>query len=328
MSELRVAMIGSGRIAQTYLAAWPQVEGARLVAVCDKATDVADATAEAHGVTGYHDCRSLMETEKPDAVVICTPPAAHKDAAVAAMERGAHVLCEKPIAIAADDIAAMQSTARSTARVLMMASKFRYVDDIAGARSLIRSGILGKPVFLENAFTGWLDVRDRWNADPGVAGGGVLMDNGTHSVDIARFLLGPIDQVMAHTGPKVQPIEVEDTAHVAFRTRGGATGSILLSWSMHKDSPSYLEVYGTEGQLSLGWKTSRYRQNHSTAWVEFGSGYDKGAAFRSQLQNFVGTIAGTDEPRITDADALASVQVIEAAYRSSRERTWVDVAEG
>jgi predicted dehydrogenase len=320
-------MIGSGRIAQTYLAAWPQVEGAKLVAVCDRVPAVASATAEAHGVTGYDDCRALMAEERPDAVVICTPPAAHRDAAIAALQAGAHVLCEKPIAVSSTDIAAMQRTASITSRVLMMASKFRYVDDIAGARSLIQAGILGKPVFLENAFTGWLDVRDRWNADPEIAGGGVLVDNGTHSVDIARFLLGPIDQVMAHTGPKVQPIEVEDTAHVTFRTRGGATGSILLSWSMHKDSASYLDVYGTEGQLSLGWKASRYRQNHSSSWVEFGNGYDKVAAFTAQLRNFVGTIGGTETPRITDADALASVRVIEAAYRSARERAWIDVAE-
>ncbi|MEM7024198.1 MAG: hypothetical protein AAF637_16650 [Pseudomonadota bacterium] len=127
---------------------------------------------------------------------------------------------------------------------------------------------------------------------------------------------------MAHHGRKVQAIEVEDTSHVAFRSECGATGTIHLSWSIHKEQPTYIDVYGTEGMLSLGWKGSRYRQHHSNTWVDFGNGYDKNRAFQNQLTNFVGVCQGNDSPRITEADARASVQVIEAAYRSASDGSW------
>ena len=235
------------------------------------------------------------------------------------------MLCEKPIATSSEDLAAMLDAAVRADRRLMMASKFRYVDDTAAARSLIKAGILGRPVLLENTFANWLDVRSRWNADPKIAGGGVLIDNGTHSVDISRFLLGPITEVMAYHGPRVQEIEVEDTSHLSFRSESGATGTIDLSWSIHKERSSYIDVYGTEGMMSLGWKRSRYRQHHSNSWVDFGSGYDKNAAFRSQLANFVGHCRRGEAPRITTEDARASVAVIEAAYASARSGSWQTV---
>lgn len=155
-----------------------------------------------------------------------------------------------------------------------------------------------------------------------MAGGGVLIDNGTHSVDIARFVLGPITDVSAYHGPKIQPIEVEDTSHLSFRSASGATGMIDLSWSIHKELPSYVEIWGTEGMLSLGWKESRYRQNHQTSWVKFGSGYDKNAAFQAQLANFIAHCNGKEGPRISTEDALASVLVIEAAYASAEDGCW------
>jgi predicted dehydrogenase len=321
-------MIGSGRIAQTYLACWKAMEDCELVGVCDTNPAVANAAAEAYGGKAYTSHRELLANAKPDAVIVCTPPTTHRAITCDALGAGAHVLCEKPIATRAPDLAAMIQEAEARNRRLMMASKFRYVDDIVAASSLLKAGILGKPVRFENTFASWLDVRQRWNSDPAVAGGGVLIDNGTHSVDISRFLLGPITEVMAYHGPRVQPIEVEDTSHVSFRSESGATGTIDLSWSIHKERDSFIDVYGTEGMMSIGWKRSRYRQNHTNAWVEFGTGYDKNKAFMAQLRNFVLYCQGAESPRITLKDAMASVLVVEAAYASASEKRWRPVVEG
>jgi len=321
-------MIGSGRIAQTYLACWKAMEDCELVGVCDTNPAVSAAAAEAYGGKAYPNHRDMLGKEKLDAVIVCTPPSTHRSITCDVIAAGAHVLCEKPIATKASDLSAMVQDAQAKGRRLMMASKFRYVDDIVAAASLLKAGILGKPIRLENTFASWLDVRQRWNSDPHIAGGGVLIDNGTHSVDISRFLMGPITEVMAYHGPRVQPIEVEDTSHVSFRCESGATGTIDLSWSLHKERDSFIDVYGTEGMMSIGWKRSRYRQNHMNSWVEFGTGYDKNKAFMAQLRNFVAHCQGTEAPRITLEDAMASVRVIEAAYASATEKCWRAVPQG
>jgi predicted dehydrogenase len=166
-------------------------------------------------------------------------------------------------------------------------------------------------------------MKHRWNATPSIAGGGVLMDNGTHSVDIARYLLGPIAAIQAQAGARGQDIDVEDTAHVLFRTRSGVVGQIDLTWSMQRCTQSFIDVYGTEGTVSIGWHESRRRLAGDAALTPFGSGYDKNAAFRNQLQNFIDAVRGRAEPRIGPADAMAAVSVIEAAYASLRQDKWM-----
>jgi len=324
--KFRVAVIGTGRIAQTHLQACGAVEGIEVAAVADTDTEVARAAAEAHGGRAYPDHAALLATEKKlDAAIVCTPPAHHPAIVLDCLAAGLHVLVEKPVAIASGDVRRMLAAAQAGERTLMMASKFRYTDDMISARALIRAGILGTVVHFENTFAGWLDVSKRWNADPAVSGGGVLIDNGTHSVDIARYLLGPITEVTAWRGRQVQAIPVEDTAHVSLRTVDGVTGTIDLSWSITKERESYVDVYGTEGMLSVGWRGSRYRQNRATAWVPFGKGYDKLGAFAAQLRDFVACARGRGSPLITGEDALASVLAIETAYASAAAGCWKPV---
>ena len=129
----------------------------------------------------------------------------------------------------------------------------------------------------------------------------------------------------AEEGKRVQDLGVEDTCRLFFRTASGAMGAIDLSWSLHKERDAYLEVFGPGGVLSIGWRSSKYRQSEKLDWINFGRGYDKLAAFTSQLKNFAGSILGRELPLISAADGLQSVRVIEAAYRSMALDKWVDV---
>ncbi|MGH7337008.1 MAG: Gfo/Idh/MocA family protein, partial [Myxococcota bacterium] len=235
------------------------------------------------------------------------------------------VLCEKPLSIAAADAAQMIEAAEAAGVVFTMASKFRYVDDVIRAKSLVASGALGEIVLLENAFTSRVDMTQRWNSNPKVAGGGVLIDNGTHSVDIVRYFLGPIEAVETSEGKRIQSLAVEDTARLSVRTRSGVLASIDLSWSLNKERESYIDLYGSNGAIRVGWKESKFRALSSPDWTVFGNGYDKVRAFRRQVENFCGAVRGEEELLITAEDALASVQVIEAAYRSARRDDWVAV---
>jgi predicted dehydrogenase len=317
-----VAIIGCGRIAQDHLQACEAVEGARIVAVADVVEHQAASVAAEFHCRAYADYRRMLEVERPTAVLVCTPPSSHAQITLDALAHGSHVLCEKPFATTLADARKMVSSASEAGLVLMMASKFRFTEDVVRAKGIVDSGILGRIVLFENVFCSRVDMHTRWNSRREISGGGVLFDNGSHSVDIARYLLGPITTVQAQHGVQVQPIEVEDTSRLFFQTEEGVMGTVELSWSIHKDTESYINVYGTEGVLSVGWKESRYRQNAKSSWVVFGHGYNKQRAFARQLQHFLDCLTGRDRPIITATDGLESVRVIEAAYRSSAMNKW------
>jgi predicted dehydrogenase len=325
--ELRVGLIGAGGIAQSYVRVLEGVAGARITAVADLKGRAASALAEAVRGTAYPSHRALLEEADVDAVLVCTPPSTHPEIVLQAIERGVHVLCEKPLAIDVESAAAMVAAAQAAEVVFTMAAKFRFVDDVIRARQIVGSGILGELIVLENAFASRVDMNRKWNADPAVAGGGVLIDNGTHSVDIVRYFLGPIAQVMAVEGKRVQHLAVEDTASMLLRTPDGILGTVDLSWSVDRVTDTYLTLYGSEGTISVGWKGARYRQASSPEWVEFGSGYDKISCMGAQVENFCAAIRGEEPIAVTADDAIASVGVIEAAYASLERNDWISVRD-
>lgn len=323
---VRCALIGAGRIAQTYAQAFATCDDVELVAVVDVNLDAAQKTAAGFGCPTFQTPSQLMAAGPDvDAAVICAPPNTHRDLAIQFVQHGWHVLCEKPFTIDSISARDMIAVARNRDRVLTMASKFRYVTDVIKARELIRSGLLGEVVLWENAFTSRVEMGNRWNADPSVSGGGVLMDNGTHSVDLMRYFLGPLAEVQVVEGKRVQALCVEDTVRIYVRSASGVLGSIDLSWSINKEQDAYLIIHGSLGTLQVGWKESKYRLHNQTGWTVFGQGYDKTQAFRSQLSNFAKAIRGDERLIITAEDALASVQVVEAAYRSLRKPHWTAV---
>ena len=324
-APLDLALIGCGRISQSYLQAMTGLEQCRLVAVADVRSQAAASVADQCGCRAYTDYRELLERSPVDAVVLCTPPNTHLEIATFCLDSGVHVLCEKPFAVTAAEAAVMVGKAEENDCLLMMASKFRYTDDVIKAKGILDSGILGEVILFENVFCSKVDRRERWNSQPEIAGGGVLIDNGSHSVDIARFLLGPIVKVQAEEGKRVQKLEVEDTVRFYFRTHSDIIGDVDLSWSLHKEKESYIDVFGTEGVLSIGWKCSKYRQSETLRWVCFGEGYNKLSGFRRQLANFAASIDGTEMPLITARDGLESVRVVEAAYKSAHINKWVEV---
>jgi predicted dehydrogenase len=320
-----VALVGAGRIGTSHLEALGLVQSATLTAVVDPRRGAAEAVAEQKRVRWFEDYRNPELLDLVDAVIICTPPNLHFEIAKHFLANDKHVLCEKPLTISSAHAEELVQIAHDRERVIMMASKFRYVDDIIKAKAILEAGILGKVILYENTFCGKAMMKDRWNASRDVAGGGVLIDNGTHSVDVARYLFGPIQELQASSGIHAQSLEVEDTARIQFRTRAGVIGMIDLSWSINKEGDNYISVFGSEGTLLVGYKGASYKQDGNSRWVHFGGGYDKIGALKKQLENFVGTLSGTERPLITPEDALASVRAIETAYISTRQNNWVTV---
>jgi predicted dehydrogenase len=324
-TKLKFGLLGAGRIAHAYAEAFESCEQACLVAVADVRVEAAHALAEGCGCQSFDSPQAMLRHCELDAVVVCTPPVTHADLCIACVSQHIPVLCEKPLSLDVYSAHQMIEAARQAGVLLTMASKFRYVEDVIRAKSLVMSGLLGEIVLCENAFTTRVDMTARWNANPAVSGGGVLIDNGTHSVDLMRYFLGPLAEVHVVEGKRSQGLAVEETVRISVHSVSGVLGSIDLSWSIDKALESYLNIYGSHGTIAVGWKESRYRQASSRDWVVFGQGYHKTAAFRRQLDNFANAVRGQERLLITPEDALASVEVIEAAYAALRQSHWMAV---
>ncbi len=324
-TSLRFGLVGTGRIARTYAQAFARTSNAHLTAASDISGDAIDAFARETGCLAYSSHTDLAASGKIDAVVVAAPPAYHGPICLDFLMNGIPVLCEKPVAFSADTARKIRKASREQRTLFTMASKFRYAEDVVAARKLVRSGILGELVLFENTFMSFVDMSTRWNSNRSVSGGGVFIDNGTHSVDIMRYFLGPLSVIHAVEGPPVQGLDVEETVHVSARASQGSVGRMDLSWSINKERDDYIGVYGSEGVLRVGWKSSFYRRNESSDWVQFGRGYDKVQAFCDQIMNFSAAIQDI-EPLVIDADdAVASVEAIQAGYQSLARNSWTPI---
>lgn len=324
-TRVRLGLVGCGRIAQAYLDAIAGVPTAELCAVVDAHEPAALAAAERGACRAFTDPYDPALLAAVDAVIVCTPPATHAALTTHFLERDLHVLCEKPLTLDIASARRLVDLAAAQRRQLLMASKFRYVADVVQARAILESGALGRLVLFENTFCSKVDMGARWNSDRTVAGGGVLIDNGSHSVDIIRYLLGPIVSVQAQAAAKVQALDVEDTVRLQCQTDSGVLCCVDLSWSLYKEQDDYIAVYGENGTLRVGWKGSAWRQHGGAGWVPFGSGYAKAQAFAAQVANFCGAVQGREPPLITPDEVLDSVRVVEAGYRALAAASWVTV---
>jgi predicted dehydrogenase len=324
-AKLRFGLVGAGRIGQTYAEAFRGTPNAYLAAVVDSNEAAASSMAKQEGCRTWPSHIDLAESHAIDAVVVATPPAFHGPIAIDFLRRGIPVLCEKPVAFDLKTAREIRRTAREQKVLFTMASKFRYVEDVIKAKKIVGSGILGDVVLFENTFMSFVDMTRRWNADSKVSGGGVLIDNGTHSVDIMRYFIGPLSMIQAVEGPSIQGLPVDETVHVNARAEQGTIGRMDLSWSINKQTDDYIAIYGSRGTLRVGWKASLYRQQGSSNWVQFGNGYDKVQAFQSQIVNFSGAIQGVEQLLIDADDAIASVEVIQAGYESLKHDSWTPV---
>jgi predicted dehydrogenase len=323
--KIRFGLIGTGRIADAYAQAFAAAGNAILVGVTDILPMAAQAFAAKNHCQSFDTYEDLLKGVDVDAVVVSTPPVTHGPICVDLLSRGIAVLCEKPVSLDVETARAIRDASAEHGALFTMASKFRYVEDVARAKSIVNSGILGNIVLFENTFMSRVDMRGRWNSDVSVGGGGVLIDNGTHSVDIMRYFLGPLKEIYVMEGNRSQGLPVEETVRVLVRGTSDVMGSVDLSWSLNKEIDHYVAIYGSHGTLRLGWKSSTYKQAGSSDWVVFGNGYDKVMTFRRQIENFSGAILGTEPLLINVDDAIASVEAIQAGYRALRGRCWSSV---
>ena len=322
---MRLGIVGAGAIARAYATALETGSSARLVAVADIDRGAARAMAEAAGAR-----RSRSHLELADSGLLRRGDRHRRRRPRTRRSRstwrrgGCRSSARSRSASISTARIRMTRAATENGVLLSMASKFRFVDDVdPGAGDDRLRARSATPLAAREHLHQRGGHELRWNADPTVSGGGVLIDNGTHSVDIVRYLLGPITEVLAVAGPRIQPIPVEDGVTLMARTAGRRAG----------DDRDLVEP--PQGPRRLHRRLRRPRAPSRSAGRARGSGasatargrrsatgYDKVAAFARQIEHFVGRPGGEDRPLPDAHDALASVLVIQAAYRSMARGAW------
>ena len=313
--SLGIGIVGTGRIAADYLRIVDADPELQLAGIVDVRESVANAVAERYRCRAFDSATELVE-HGAEAVIVSVPPAQHAVLSREALDAGAHVLCEKPFTLDVEEARDLLDRARTFGRVLTMSAKFRYVPDVVEAKARIEGGAVGQIALVRNVFASDVAMVRRWNSDPELSGGGVWVDNGTHSADLLRYLAGPIEWVQVARGPSFQGLRVEETVHAVCGHAGGAVSHVDLSWSLRVPSEQYCSVHGEDGTIELGWRTSVFERANDRSRTSFGEGYDKTRALAAQVEAFADRVRGNEAALLEADDVLASVAVVEAGYKS------------
>lgn len=324
-SAVHIGIVGLGRAGMIHLEAVQGVPGAQVAAVCDPRID-ARRRASAAGAEAFATLETMLDEMPLDGVVVCTPPADHAEIGLRCLARGLHVLCEKPLALSTWDVLTLLQAANRERRSVLVASKFRHVPEIIATREHIARGDLGEVVAFEVSFCSPVAMAQRWNAEPALSGGGVIVDNGCHAFDIVSYLFGGIRRVHAMRLKRLQPLAVEDSAFLQLCTGDGVVGKVDLSWSLPPARDTYLVVQGSDGVIEVGWEGARLRRRGGT-WEPIGGPYDKLGAHRAMHARFVAAIGNGSQPWISASECLQAVAAVDAAYRSleSGAPEWVSI---
>lgn len=251
----RCGVIGCGVIGVTHAEAISALPDATLVAVADPDLDRARALAGRFEVAAHRDLASLLARERLDLVSICTPSGTHGALACAAMRAGCHVLVEKPIEVTLPAIDAMLRVQRETGMVLGGVFQHRFDPASQTVYRLIRDGAFGT-VALGSAQLYWWRSQGyydsgAWRGTWEMDGGGVLMNQTIHTIDLLLWMLGPVESVQATTATVTHTMEVEDTAVATLRFVSGALGSIAATTCAYPGMVTRLELFGDRGSATI-----------------------------------------------------------------------------
>jgi UDP-N-acetyl-2-amino-2-deoxyglucuronate dehydrogenase len=349
---LRVGIVGCGRIAGNHARALHQVDGVEVVGCCDSAGDRATAFAVEHGIP--HAAASLDGLLRLglNAVTVCTPHPVHEEIVVRAAAAGLHVLCEKPIAVdlaAADRMIEATDKADVTFGVLFQR---RFWPAAQRIRAAIEDGRLGRPVLGEvsvllhrpanyYAADAW---RGRWDTD----GGGVLMTQAIHQVDMLCWFLGRPSQVSGYIRTHVHGahIETEDSASAVVAFDSGATATITATTAANHNLGNRVTVVGETGAIASVLEFPEGQEGVNELWTVPGQArlstpFDTaleaqpdvgsvnarlGDFHTQQVQDFAQAVLTSREPAVTGRDARTSLAVVTAIYESSRTGRVVEIA--
>jgi predicted dehydrogenase len=348
---VRVGIVGCGKVGQIHAAALGALPEAEFVAACDASADRAGAFASRYGVRGFADVPAMLREARVEAVLICTPHPLHAAPTIQAAEAGAHILVEKPLAANLRDCDAMLAAARKAGVKLAVISQRRLYEPVRRMKAAIDAGKIGKPVLGVFTMYSWRDPAyyqsDPWRGKWATEGGGVLVNQSPHQLDLLQWFMGPIAEISGYWANLNHPaIEVDDTAVATLRFQNGGLGAIITSVSQKPGLFTTVHVHGSNG-ASVGVETDRgatfiagmtgiVEPPVNDVWSIPGeenllAGFqaEDRTRFRQldgtthyhglQIQDFLRAVREDRPPLLSGEEGRIVVEMFTAIYRSSRE---------
>lgn len=323
--SVRVGIISFAHVhAPPYAAVLSSLDSAEFVGISDEDASRGREAAERYGVSFFEDAQALFEAV--EAVIVCSENKNHARDAIAALQSGVHVLCEKPIATTIEDALAMIRASEEARRHLRVAFPVRYAPAVRQAREVVRSGGIGRILAVNGTNHG--QIPGGWFLDPDLAGGGALMDHTVHVADALRWMLdAEATNVYAEVGTFFGGGEIDDAAILTVEFEGGVLADGLFatidpSWSRGDSYPTWgdvtLRITGTSGVLNVDafarhLTTFEYEEG-KVIWTHTGEDMNE-----LMLEDFLRGTA-TDSPAgASGVDGLRALEIVLAAYRSGED---------
>ncbi|MEW6686346.1 MAG: Gfo/Idh/MocA family oxidoreductase [Candidatus Edwardsbacteria bacterium] len=338
MSEkkLGVGVIGIGVIAQlAHLPAFSKFKDANLVALCDFEEAKAKKLAEKYGVKKlFTDFEKLLKCEEVQAVVIATPNYLHAPMTIAALEAGKHVLCERPMALNADQAKEMVKAAEKAKRRLAIGFNNRFRPEVQILKRFLEGEELGEVFYVK---AGWLRRRTDWRSEEWLwrkktSGGGVFLDLGIHLLDTALWLIGnlEVNTVSASLYKREKSQEIEDSGVAFIKTKKGGTLSLEVSWTLvFERDLTYMNFFGEKGAALLN-PLRIHKEMHGelvnvTPTTKIPADSYR-LSYYLQAGNFVEAVLQNREPLVSGEDGLKITELLDAIYQSAKEGKEVKIS--
>ncbi len=352
MKKLKAAIIGCGKVGHLHAQSYINLDNIDFLAVYDSDIKRAENYSVKYGIKAYNSIEKMIKESFIDVVSICTPHPLHRIAAVSALKAGANVIIEKPLASTLKDCDAIISEAKIQNLLVGTVSQRRFYKPCMRIRKAIDDGKIGTPILGIVTMLGWRDENyykcDPWRGTWKNEGGGVLVNQAPHQIDLLRWFLGPVDLIYGAWANLNHPyIEVEDTAIAVIRFKSGALGSIVVSNSQNPALYGKVHVFGSNGS-AVGVQTDggamfiagmsgiteppvndlwtvQDEERMLEIWKKEDREFFNNVDFmqyyhQCQLSDFISSIINKRRPLIDAQDGRNTVEIFTAIYRSNRDK--------
>jgi len=349
---LNAAIIGCGKVGHTHANAYKQLPQSNLIAVCDSSLQRAVDYGKEYGIKSYDDFDCMVHENDIDLISVCTPHPLHKIYIKKAAQKEIHVITEKPLA---PDLGGCDEAIDICLRhnvKLGVISQRRFYPPIIRMKEAIVEERIGKPIIADLTVLGWRGedyyLMDEWRGKWKSEGGGVLINQTIHQLDLLVWMMGPIEELFGYWDNFNHPyIEVDDTAIAVMRFKSGAIGRVLVSNSQNPGLYGNIHIHGSNG-ASIGAKTEggspfisgvtthidapindiwtiKGEENEVEVWRSedelFASKINIMTYFhKKQIDDFLQAVQDDRDPGVTGIEARKSVELLTAIYRSQRDK--------
>ncbi len=335
-SRFGVGIVGCGMIGARRAVVVARSPGSCLVAVADRELSRAKEVAGDTGAAATTKWEEVIERSDVDAVVVATTHDWLAPISIAALKAGKHVLCEKPMCLNSRQAEEVVTAVRSSGRQFTVGFNHRHHPAIRRAHDIVHEGVVGNLLFIRCRYGhgGRPGYEREWRMNPDFSGGGELLDQGIHAIDLFRWFLGNLSEVTGVTATWVWQAPVEDNVFALFRSPKGQVASLHASWTQWKNLFSF-EVFGESGALVVEGLGGSYGPERLTIYRRVGRsdppeeeriefpGPDR--SWESEWEEFLATIREEQAPSVQAEDGLAALRLVEAVYEAARSGATVRV---